>query len=134
MKFDADMKKLPHMLAYVVAEGQKINVPKERLGMMEVCCEEALVNIINYGNPPGELDISCHNHKHRFEVIIKDKGSPFNPIESDIDPQFDVPIADREIGGLGIYMIRTMLDESCYQRLNNENVLRLTLRLDVQKP
>ncbi len=134
MKFDADLKQLHKMLAYVVQEGQKVDLPEDLLGTMEMCCEEALVNIISYGNPSAQLDINCHSHKHRFEVTIRDSGTPFNPIESDIDPQFDVPIAEREIGGLGIYIIRTMLDESCYQRLGNENILRLTLRLDAKSP
>ncbi len=130
MKFQADLKKLRQILAYVVEEGQKIGVPTEPLGNMELCCEEALVNIISYGNPSEELEVLCHNSHHRFEVEIRDKGAPFNPIESEIAPEIDVPIEQRGIGGLGIYLIRTLLDESSYQRVGDENILRLTLRLD----
>ncbi|MCH9608689.1 MAG: Serine-protein kinase RsbW [Chlamydiales bacterium] len=116
------------MLTFVCDEGKKGGVPKEFLGKMELACEEALVNIISHGNPPDELAIICKNRKGRFEVIIRDHGTPFNPIESMIEPQLDLPISDRKIGGLGIYLIRTLLDESIYQRVEDENVLRLALR------
>lgn len=132
MKFIADLKKLHQILAYVVKEGKKIGVPVELLGNMELCCEEALVNIISYGKPSEELEIFCHNSHHRFEVEIRDKGALFNPIESEISPKIDVPIEQRSIGGLGIYLIRTLLDESSYQRIGDENVLRLTIRLDAK--
>ncbi len=132
MEFTASLDHLFEMLTFVREEGKRQGVDEALAKKMELACEEALVNIISYAfaSHKGTIEMICARHNQRFEVIIRDSGKPFNPIESEIDPQLDLPPEERQIGGLGIYLIRSIIDESSYQRIENENILRLTLRLD----
>ncbi len=59
-------------------------------------------------------------------LIIADDGSPFNPLDCEL-PDTERPIDEREIGGLGVHLVRKMVDESRYERLDDLNILKLTL-------
>jgi len=134
MRFDGTLDQLPHMLRFVCSQAQLAGVPMDLTSKIELACEEAVVNIISYAfaqHEGGEIEILCVRSPHRFEIIIKDSGPPFNPIESTIDPQFGVDMEERTIGGLGIYLIRKLMDESAYQRIGNHNVLHMAVRLDI---
>lgn len=133
MRFTADLGLLPQMLCYICEQARQRGVSAALVSKIELACEEAIVNIVSYAFPQqkGEIEISFAQQGQRFEVIIQDKGRPFNPIESEIDPQFDVAIQERFIGGLGIFLIRKLMDESTYQRVNDTNILRMAIRLDV---
>lgn len=119
------------MLEYVCEQATQCAVPPALIAKIELSCEEAIVNIISYAFPtqPGYLDIACGREGARFEVVVRDRGHPFNPIESKIDPQLNVSLVEREVGGLGIFLIRQLMDESTYQRIDQENVLRMAIRL-----
>jgi serine/threonine-protein kinase RsbW len=132
MWFEAKLSHLDRMLAYVRDQAAMAGLSRDKAHRVEVCCEEAIVNIISYAfdeKAPPLLHISCEKKGGRFITTLKDHGKPFNPIESDIDPQLDMPLSERELGGLGIYLIRKLMDESVYQRLGDQNVLRMSLNL-----
>jgi len=130
VNFKAQLEDLSQMLMFICSEAKHFPLSKEALGKLELASEEALVNIISHGKPGAELTIGCGKNRGRFEVIIKDKGPAFNPLESEINPMLDRPIAERHIGGLGIYLMRTLLDEMVYQRVGEENILRLIVDID----
>jgi anti-sigma regulatory factor (Ser/Thr protein kinase) len=62
-------------------------------------------------------------------LTIADDGSPFNPLDRG-QPDTDLPIEEREVGGLGVHLVRKMVDEFRYERLDDLNVLRLTLSFE----
>lgn len=132
MRFDAKLQSLEAMMSHVRQEAKRLNIPPKAIHKMELACEEAIVNIISYAKSPEEISLECSlvDETH-FEVVIKDRGPPFNPLEVAVDLQTDTPILDRKIGGLGIYLIRKLIDESTYLREGGTNILRLTLRLEV---
>lgn len=127
MQFLAEFPTLSIIIEYIKREAYKSGMQEKTLNKMELACEEAIVNIISYAYPKkrGVLDIVCITKGHRFEITLRDQGVPFNPIEAEINPQIDASIQDREIGGLGIYLLRQTIDEASYQRLEDENILRL---------
>ncbi|MDO8836782.1 MAG: ATP-binding protein [Vicinamibacterales bacterium] len=57
-------------------------------------------------------------------ATVTDEGPPFNPLEADA-PNLDLPILDRPIGGLGIHIVMTMMDEVSYARVDDRNVVTL---------
>jgi anti-sigma regulatory factor (Ser/Thr protein kinase) len=59
-------------------------------------------------------------------LTIADDGSPFNPLDRE-QPDTDLPIDEREVGRLGVHLFRKMVDESRYERLDDLNILKLTL-------
>lgn len=127
MEFLASLETLSPIMDYIRGEAIAQNVPSATLQKIELAAEEAVVNIIMhaYDEHPGPIDISCTKNKTRFEITLSDTGIEFNPIDVDIDPQFNTPVQERRVGGLGIYLIRKTIDEVIYQREEQRNVLRL---------
>ncbi|MCH9625746.1 MAG: Serine-protein kinase RsbW [Chlamydiales bacterium] len=126
-KFDANLTALDEMMLHLRREAKKFNLDEKTIYKMELACEEAIVNIISYAYPKkkGQLALECEQKGCRFEITIRDWGVPFNPIDVEINPQVDAPIDERHIGGLGIYLLRKVIDEVSYHREGDENVLRL---------
>ncbi|MFN0065645.1 MAG: ATP-binding protein [Chlamydiales bacterium] len=134
MKFPIQLEHLGEMMGYLRKRGKELRVPLKAIQKMELACEEAIVNIISYSSPSkgDALELSCDLlEETHFQAVIRDRGRPFNPLEAPIDPQNEIPVSERRIGGLGLYLIRKLIDEAVYIRAKEENVLRLTLRLEV---
>jgi serine/threonine-protein kinase RsbW len=127
MEFPAHLSALDQMMLYLRQEALKHGIKEKAIYKMELACEEAVVNIISYAYPDkkGPLFIECKQQGHRYEIILRDLGVPFNPIDVEVHTQFDTPMQERRLGGLGIFLLRKTIDEVSYQRVGNENVLRL---------
>ncbi len=127
MVFVADIDNLPMMMGYIRQEAQKAQVDDKTIQKIEIASEEAIVNVISYAYPhqKGNLELSCQRTGNRFEILIKDKGLPFNPIDEEIKPQLSQPVHERRIGGYGIFLMRKLIDEVSYERIGEENILCL---------
>jgi len=93
---------------------------------INIAIEEIFVNIANYAYPSGGGDINVSVEFSADGLIIEfsDSGIPYNPLEKD-DPDTTLSAEDREIGGLGIYMVKQMMDNITYRYENNSNILTL---------
>jgi len=90
--------------------------------------EEALSNVIFYAYEAGssqEIHIEIEYVAPRLKITIKDTGKAFDPIQKE-DPNLHLPVEERPIGGLGIFLMRKIMDEISYERLGKENILRMT--------
>jgi sigma-B regulation protein RsbU (phosphoserine phosphatase) len=99
---------------------------------MSIVLDEMLNNIISYayqGEKEKEINVHFELSGNRLVLMIKDSGVPFNPFTREI-PDISESVEVREIGGLGIHMVRSMMDEVSYQRQINENVVTLVKLLD----
>lgn len=100
---------------------------------LDLCANEAVANIINY----AYKDHDRHEIHMRLELLenqalcltIKDDGMPFNPFESLPPAPFD-KIENAKIGGLGIHLIRSLMDECNYRRSENKNIVTLSANLN----
>ena len=128
MEFLATLDHLIEMIAHVRRQAKRFKVQDKLIYKMELVCEEALVNIISYAYPKAEgtVTIDCEKKPCSFEIILRDRGVAFNPLNVVINPQTDTPISIRRVGGLGIFLMRRSADEISYQRLGEENVLHFT--------
>jgi serine/threonine-protein kinase RsbW len=98
---------------------------REKFHLM-MAVDEACTNIIKYGGS-DEIEIRCHVEDELVEVQIRDDGIAFNPLKAPT-PDISAPLEEREVGGLGIYFIRTMTNDLKYERREGKNVLSMTLR------
>lgn len=132
MEFLADLSNLDQMIGYIRSAALHSGMSEKDIYKMELACEEAIVNIISYAYPQkkGKLSIDCVKKKQRFEITLQDEGTPFNPIDAEVNPQINSPLQDRRIGGLGIYLIRKAIDEASYQRVLGFNILRLAFLIN----
>ena len=88
--------------------------------------EEIFVNIANYSYSPGEgtVTIIAEAKQDRFVVQFHDSGKPFNPLDME-DPDVSLPADKRQPGGLGIFMVKQMMDGVEYRRAEGKNILTL---------
>ncbi|NDC80403.1 MAG: ATP-binding protein [Verrucomicrobia bacterium] len=92
-----------------------------------VSIEEILTNIIKYGfDEEGihPIHITFRHNQGQIEMEFEDRGREFNPLEIE-QPDLDTPIENRQLGGLGIHLVRQMMDEAKYRREGDKNILML---------
>jgi len=124
----SELAKLNHSLTDFV---QRHSLPEAVLFDMKLALEEIITNAISH-NFTNELEhritvrIALEQHVLRAEV--EDDGPAFNPLEMPT-PDTTQPLEERAVGGLGIYLVRTLMDEVAYRRQNGSNVLALTKKI-----
>ena len=92
-----------------------------------VSIEEILTNIIKYGfDEQGvhPIHITFRCVEEHIEMEFEDRGREFNPLETE-EPDFDTPVAERQLGCLGIHLVKKMMDETKYRREGDRNILLL---------
>jgi anti-sigma regulatory factor (Ser/Thr protein kinase) len=131
LRLPATMESLELFRRFVLGRLQRLNMAQEVVFKIELVLEEALTNVVHYAYPEakGEVEVSCAlEHNKRFCLCVKDWGLPFNPLERP-DPEMCEEISERQVGGLGIYLIRHLVDELQYQRQEGENLMTFCFRL-----
>ncbi len=107
-------------------------VPVAAQRSVAIALDELLNNTISYGYPDDadrEIDVRMEVDRSRLSIVIRDDGIPFNPLNAP-EPSTALSLEDREPGGLGLHLVRKMMDDVSYQRLPNKNVVTLVKRFD----
>ncbi|MCC9620380.1 ATP-binding protein [Thalassospira sp. MA62] len=97
---------------------------------IQVCLDEMLSNALKYGYPPeqaGEIEISIGFAGDEVAVTVCDDGVAFNPFERDAPESLDQSLEDRDIGGLGIHIVKNMATRFDYQRDGDRNINKFWL-------
>ena len=100
---------------------------KKEFSALRLVCEELVVNVVDYAYPEdaeGYLDIEIEREENSIVIRFKDGGTPFNPLAREM-PDITLPLEERRIGGLGIFLTIKKMDEVSYDYVNNENVLTI---------
>ncbi|MCR4738071.1 MAG: SpoIIE family protein phosphatase [Bacteroidales bacterium] len=103
------------------------NLDMALLPSVNLALEEVLANVIMYAyqeGTQGEVNLSAKIDNEDILVEIKDMGVPFNPLQQQ-EVNLDVPLEERQIGGLGIFIIKEIMDKVEYAREDGWNVLRM---------
>jgi serine/threonine-protein kinase RsbW len=92
--------------------------------------DEIVTNIIlhGYGRRPGQLSIGLHYEERALSVLIEDAGKPFDPTKAAAPPTGGT-LASRREGGLGLLLVKNLMDEITYERTGQINRLKLVKRL-----
>jgi len=123
--FNADVKELDNLFEYSRSLLEVLDFPKRDIIMINTALEEVFVNVAKYAyEGTGEVEVTLSNDKNKVTFVFRDSGKAFNPLEKE-DPNLAVKAEDREIGGLGIYMVKNIMDETFYEYKDNHNVLTL---------
>lgn len=110
---------------------EQLGIEKSLARKLRLAVEEAVVNVIDYAYPLGsEGDITIHvmsdGHSIRFKII--DAGVAFDPTAKE-KADTTLSIDDRQIGGLGILLVRELMDTINYEREDGQNILTLIKNL-----
>ena len=107
--------------------GQRRGLPSKVIRDLNLALEEILTNIISYGytdNREHEIGVSLSAQPGEVRVEVQDDGQPFNPLGVP-EPDTTKPLAERAIGGLGIHIVRKLMDGLEYKRQGERNFLTL---------
>jgi serine/threonine-protein kinase RsbW len=128
-EFAATVEAVPDIIALIAGEAGAWGLHPKRLMQLELAVEEAVVNICLYAYevPPGEVLVRIEPAESRFVVELIDEGVPFDPLAVD-EPDMRADVGERPIGGLGIFLVRRVMDEVAYLRQGSRNVLKLVIR------
>lgn len=110
---------------FVEELGAELSLPMETTMHINLALEEAVSNIIMYAYPQREtheIMLKTTVTKNQIIFLLTDNGLSFDPTDAP-DVNLDVPVEERKIGGLGIFLIRSIMNEISYQRLDGENRL-----------
>ena len=105
-------------------------VPEPAMRAMQVALDELLTNAIMHGdvslNDPMQVDLIIA--KGALRAVVSHAGKPFDPTKTEHRPDLEGSLEDREIGGLGLHLVREMMDEFEYEFANGRNVLKVGKR------
>lgn len=111
---------LPGLVAEIEAWLETAGVPPDAAARIMIAFDEVLSNIAHHGG--GTLSVAIAADDRRLTASIADDGPPFDPLARDA-PDTDLGIDDRAIGGLGIHLVREMMDDVAYAREKGWNRL-----------
>ena len=125
-------EEVPRLAAFVEEVCEAVGFGPALTMQINLAIEEAVVNVMNYAYPSGtrgDVSIEASSNDVRLKFTIIDSGSPFDPTaRSEVDTTLSAN--DRPIGGLGIHLVRQIMDSINYERVDNLNIL--TLRKNIQ--
>jgi serine/threonine-protein kinase RsbW len=126
---DAVMKNLDESVEFVMTAAQDVGFSPLTLNRVRLAAEEILVNVIHYAYPgkTGSLEIKVEKTVDRagLRIVVADSGIPFDPVESAREDPSGLPLEERGIGGLGIQMVKSVMDEMRYRRIDGRNELTM---------
>lgn len=130
-----DLVELERLSSVVEEFGKRHGVPTTALFDLHLALDEILTNVVSYGYDDQDeheiivrLAFAGDGNAPRIEVEVEDDGRPFNPLET-APPDVNTSVEDRPIGGLGIYLVRRVMEDLEYRRQRGKNVfvMRKTL-------
>jgi anti-sigma regulatory factor (Ser/Thr protein kinase) len=128
-----NLAELERLSAFLDETGEEWGLSPDLLFHLNLVTEEVVSNIILYGykDKPAEevVLIGLSLFEGVLKVSITDHGIAFNPLNVPRPDSLDKPLHEREIGGLGVYFVRQMMDNVEYKRENDSNVLVLTKKI-----
>ena len=107
--------------------GEQDNWSPALVGKVNLVLEELAMNTINHGHDGGlhQISITFSSTDDALVIDILDDGKPFDPLTDAPIPNVNAPINERPIGGLGVYLVRKLMDEVTYRREEGRNHLTL---------
>lgn len=128
LRVNNQIEELTRVEGFLEELGDEWGLPMPLLSSLNLVLEEALTNAISYGfddEIKHTIEIYFNKTGDELSISIVDDGHEFDPTLK-ADPDITVPAEDRQIGGLGIFLIKKVMDTVKYQRKENRNYLILT--------
>jgi anti-sigma regulatory factor (Ser/Thr protein kinase) len=125
---EARTENLDQVLDFVAADTEEMSMKIQT--QLAITVEEIFVNIAHYAyqSGTGSAQIRVHCDENAVTLEFEDSGIPYNPLEEET-PDITLSAEEREIGGLGIFMVKEMMDHVSYSREGDRNILVVQKRI-----
>ena len=126
-----DVQEVPKLAEFIDKVCEEVGVDPGLNMQLNLAMEEAVVNVMNYAYPPGtkgNINIVAKAYDDILSFSIIDNGKPFDPTaKAEVDTTLSAE--ERSIGGLGIHLVRQMMDTINYEYADNTNILTLSKKI-----
>jgi anti-sigma regulatory factor (Ser/Thr protein kinase) len=124
----SELEKLGKELAGAAVKWQ---LPRRAVIEINLVLEELFTNTVSYGfddDPKHKVSITMDHDIDSVRITMSDDGNQFDPTVPE-DPALDRPLEERDIGGLGIFLVRQYVDDLTYKREGDRNIVMLTKKI-----
>lgn len=135
VKLHNDVKQITVLTDFVTSIAREGHLDSSAIQSLVLAMEEAVVNVLMYAYPEktvGIVDVQATLYPDSIEFTVTDTGKPFDPTAA---PPADISLGleERPVGGLGIHLVRTIMDSVRYSREGGRNILKLTKNIQTWK-
>ncbi len=123
----SETRYLDRVRAFVERHARRAQLPADTVEQLRVAVDEACTNVIKHayrGDASQQIDLAVIVEPHRFAVRIRDEGAPFRP-DAYAEPDVKALIERRRRGGLGVYLMRQLMDDVEYRTVGSTNEVQL---------
>ena len=127
-----EISEIGKLATFIEELGEVLVLAPDMIFNLNLALEEAVTNVILYAYPKEEqkdIFISANMSDNILIFVLTDSGKEFDPTKVP-DADITLPAEEREIGGLGIFLIRQIMDKVEYQRIDGKNVLSMSKQLN----
>jgi serine/threonine-protein kinase RsbW len=125
-----DVREVERLNRLIRQFGELHEIPSRALYAVNLALDELVTNVVLYGfEEPADhhVIVRISTARGQIEAAVEDDGKPFNPLELP-PPDLNATLAQRDLGGLGIHLVRSLMDEVSYVRQDEKNVLTIRKR------
>jgi anti-anti-sigma factor len=127
---------IQRLSAQVEAFAREHHIPDPTTFQINLVLDELVTNVISYGyrdTAEHLINLRMKLSGEELTIVMEDDGLPFNPLEQ-AAPELDKPIAEKEVGGLGIFLVRKLVDSVEYRRQADKNILVMKKKTSFASP
>jgi anti-sigma regulatory factor (Ser/Thr protein kinase) len=128
LKITPSLDQLERITSVVEDLGERDDWPPDLIFKVNLVLDELWVNVVRYSGATGDVEVSLDTDADEVRLEIADDGRPFDPLSEAVEPDLDAALEERPIGGLGIFLVREMMDELHYRREDGKNRLAMVKR------
>ena len=129
---DAVLENIPSVTAFIDGQLEALDCSMKAQMQIDVAIDELFSNIARYAYPdgPGKVTVGIEfDEENRMcSVVFSDEGIPFDPLAQQA-PDTSLPLMDRPVGGLGIFLVKKTMDAVEYRHENGRNILTIRKRI-----
>ena len=134
LRIKNQISELEKVAQFVEEIGEELGLSMELQMNLNLVMEEMVTNVIFYAYPQGEvadIELLAKSDGKELTFVLSDQGKEFDPTAKE-DADLDVNPADRELGGMGIFIVKNIMNKVTYQRLEGRNLLTMTKGIEDQ--
>ena len=129
----ADRGEFAVLQQWLTSIAAELNIQERIKKQLMISCDEIFTNIASYAYPDGNgsvaVTVEFVSETQSLRIIFSDSGIAFDPLEIS-EPDTSSALSERKIGGLGMFMVKKMMDSVEYCRKDEKNILTLTKNLE----
>ena len=129
---EAVIGNIPVATAFVDEQLEQLDCPLKAQTQIDMALDELFNNIASYAYPAGsgtvDVRFEADPADRTVSVTLTDRGIPFDPLAKQ-DPDITLPAEQRQIGGLGIFLVKKTMDEVLYRREKDQNILTIRKKI-----